>query len=92
MELSCLRHMLMVGIDGVNGFIRYQSHIFCSQGNVYYVSVCLSVRVFRSHQKSQFHEILAQGIWANLKNGEARFLETTYFTSERSTYEHIVVK
>ena len=38
------------------------------------LSVCLSVRVFRSHQKSQGHEILALGlIWANLKHDEARF-------------------
>jgi len=38
------------------------------------MSVCLSVHVFRSHQKSQGHEILALGlIWANLKHDEARF-------------------
>ena len=39
------------------------------------VSVCLSIcAVFLSHQKSQLHEILAQGvIWANLKHDEARF-------------------
>ena len=40
------------------------------------LSVCLFVRVFRSHQKSQAHEILALGlIWANLKHVEARFLK-----------------
>ena len=38
------------------------------------LSVCLFVRVFRSHQKSQGHEILALGlIWANLKHDGARF-------------------
>ena len=38
------------------------------------LSVCVSVHVFRSHQKSQGHEILALGlIWANLKHDEARF-------------------
>ena len=36
------------------------------------LSVCLFVRVFRSHQKSQAHEILALDlIWANLKHDEA---------------------
>ena len=38
------------------------------------VSVCVFVRVFRSHQKSQAHDILALGlIWANLKHDEAQF-------------------
>ena len=38
------------------------------------MSVCLFVRVFRSHQKSQAHEILALGlIWSNLDHYEARF-------------------
>ena len=38
------------------------------------LSVCLCVHVFRSHQKSQGHEILALGlIWANLKHDEALF-------------------
>ena len=32
------------------------------------------VHIFRSHQKSQVHEILALGlIWASLKHDEARF-------------------
>ena len=36
---------------------------------------CLFVHVFRSHQKTQGHDILAQGlIWANLKHDEAQFL------------------
>ena len=36
--------------------------------------VCLSVREFLSHQKSQHHDILAQGvIWAWLGDDEARF-------------------
>ena len=36
--------------------------------------LCVSVRVFRSHQKSKGHEILALGlIWTNLKHDEARF-------------------
>ena len=36
--------------------------------------VGLCVRIFRSHQKSQGHEILAIGlIWANLKGDGARF-------------------
>ena len=36
--------------------------------------VCVSVHVFRSHQKSQAHEILTLGlIWANLDHHEARF-------------------
>ena len=38
------------------------------------LSVCLCVRVFQSHQKSQGHEILALGlIWANVDHYEARF-------------------
>ena len=41
--------------------------------------VCVSVHVFRSHQKSQGHEILALGlIWANLKHDEARFLNFSF--------------
>ena len=35
--------------------------------------VCLSVRVFLSHQKTQLDDILAQCIiWANIKHDEAR--------------------
>ena len=42
--------------------------------------VCLFVRVFQSHQKSQIHEILVLGlIWANLKHVEARFFEILIF-------------
>ena len=42
--------------------------------NLVCVCVCLSVHVFLSHQKSQLHEILAQGvIWAWLEHDEARF-------------------
>ena len=38
--------------------------------------VCLSLRVFRSHQMSQHHDILALGIiWANFKHDEAQFLK-----------------
>ena len=34
---------------------------------------CLCFHVFRTHQKSQLHKILAQGvIWANLKHDEVR--------------------
>ena len=41
--------------------------------------VCLSVHVFLSHQKSQLHEILAQGvIWAWLEHDEARFLNFSF--------------
>ena len=37
------------------------------------VSVCVFVRVFRSHKKPQRHEILVLGVfWANLKYDEAR--------------------
>ena len=43
------------------------------------LSVCLSVHVFLSHQKSQLHEILALGlIWANLKHDEARFSKFSF--------------
>ena len=39
------------------------------------MSVCLCVYILWSHQKSKFHEHLAQGItWTNLKHDEARFL------------------
>ena len=41
--------------------------------------VCLSVHVFLSHQKSQLHEILAQGvIWAWFEHDEARFLNFSF--------------
>ena len=36
--------------------------------------VCVFVRVFRSHQKTQAHDILALGLlWPNLDHYEARF-------------------
>ena len=51
-------------MDGKSILIKHES---C-------VSVCLFVRVFQSHQKSQFHELLDQGvIWVNLKDDEAQF-------------------
>ena len=38
------------------------------------LSVCVSVHVFRSHQKSQIHDIFALClIWANLKHDQTRF-------------------
>ena len=43
------------------------------------LSVCLSVRVFRRHQKSQGHEILALGLlWANL-NSKSPIFEILIF-------------
>ena len=42
--------------------------------NLVCLSVCLSVRVLRSHQKSKHHDILAQCvIWAWLAHDVARF-------------------
>ena len=42
-------------------------------------SVCLSVHVFLSHQKSQLHEILAQAvIWAWFEHDEVRFLNFSF--------------
>ena len=39
-------------------------------------AVCLCVRIFQRHQKTQGHEILALGlIWVNLYHYEARFLK-----------------
>ena len=43
--------------------------------NLVCVSVCVSVHVFQSHQKSQLQDIFAQGVsWANLKHNDARFV------------------
>ena len=44
------------------------------------VCVCVCVHVFRSHQKSQGHDILALGlIWAILDHYEARFSKLLIF-------------
>ena len=52
----------------------YKTWILC-----FCVSVCVSVCIFRSYQKSQLHEISAQGIiWANLKHDKARFLNFSF--------------
>ena len=42
--------------------------------------VCVSVRVFRGHQKSQVHDILALGlIWIHLKTWGPRFSKFWFF-------------
>ena len=56
------------------------SYVRLSMNSIHlYLSVCLSVHVFLSHQKSQLHEILAQGvIWAWFEHDEARFLNFSF--------------
>ena len=64
--------------DLVSGYTRAGARVRIAiyTYKTWILSVCLSVclfRVFRSHQKSQSHEILALGlIWANLKHDEDR--------------------
>ena len=50
------------------------------------LSVCLST-FFLSHQKSQLHDILAQGvIWANLKHHDAQFFNFSFFMDPRCIF------
>ena len=66
------KHTVFIKSDAIQNFDNNKLSILIKHESC--VSVCLFVRVFQSHQKTQGHEILALGlIWPNLKQDEARF-------------------